>query len=83
MFGGLFNKEEMVKDTINDLLKDLKEELGCSDDGLFVMIKPIKDEKGEAQPRFMLYSLASGPSPKYIRDLTIKEVLGEEEEGDN
>lgn len=75
MFSSLFDKEAMVNDTITDTLSTLAEELKCNHTELFVMIKP-KSEKFE--PAFFLYQVQKGSAPKYIRELTIKEILGDE-----
>lgn len=75
LLAGIFNKEQMVFDTIQDTLLSISEELGCKHTELFVMIKP---ENEKFDPKFHVYKLENN-QPKYIRDISIKEILGEDE----
>ena len=77
MFGGLlgnmFDKEKIVHDTVQDCLENLSEELGCSHDKLFVMITAGK----KFEPAFFVYKIESGKPPIKVREISLKEILGE------
>ena len=81
MLSGLFNKEQMVFDTIQDTLQNVSEELGCSHKELFVKIIPGNEE---FEPVFQVFhtkpydSVDKTPAFRYVRDITIKEILGDE-----
>lgn len=74
MFGKLFgiDKEEMVKDTIQECLINLSQELNCNHNELCVIIKP-KD--GEFNFDFWLCRMVNNAPQKPIRRIPIKEVL--------
>lgn len=76
--GNLFDKEQMTHDVIQDALSRIADELGCKRTDFFVMIKAKDDE---FSPSFYIYQLKSG-APVMIREITIKEILDEEESDD-
>ena len=71
------DKESMARDAIQDTLKDVLEELKCLHDELFIMIKPC-DEKMNF--KLYLYRLEVGKQPAFVREMTMKEVIGDEDE---
>lgn len=73
MLGGLFNTEKIVSDTIQSSLEEIAIELQCSYKDLFVMIKPI-NEKFEM--KFYIYKIIDSSPPKFIREISLKEILG-------
>lgn len=75
LLGGLINKEEAVKDTIKDALTDLSEELSLPFTKFFVMIKPV-DEKFNF--KLHVFTLNDANVPQFVRELTVKEIVGEE-----
>lgn len=73
LLGGLIDKEKATFDTIQATLETVAEELGCSYNEFFVMIKPIKED---FSMKFYIYKTENG-SPKLVREMTIKEVVGD------
>jgi len=73
MLGGLFDTESIVRDTIQSALEKIAVELQCSHNELFIMIKPINEE---FDMKFYVYKIEQ--SPKLIREITLKEILGGE-----
>jgi len=71
MLGGLIDTEKIVRDTIQTALENVAEELKCSHNELFIMIKPIN---AEFDMKFYVYKIEQ--SPKLIREITLKEILG-------
>jgi len=71
MLGGLIDTEKIVRDTIQTALENVAEELQCSHNELFIMIKPIN---AEFDMKFYVYKIEQ--SPKLIREITLKEILG-------
>lgn len=71
MLGGLFDTEKIVRDTIQTALENVAEELECSYNELFIMIKPINEE---FDMKFYVYKIEQ--SPKLVREITLKEILG-------
>ena len=71
MLGGLFDTEKIVRDTIQTALENVAEELNCSYNELFIMIKPINEE---FDMKFYVYKIEQ--SPKLVREITLKEILG-------
>lgn len=71
MLGGLLNTEQIVRDTIQTTLENVAEELQCSHNELFIMIKPVN---AEFDMKFYVYKIEQ--SPKLIREITLKEILG-------
>lgn len=76
IFGGLFDKEGMVSNTIENCLENLSEELGCKKTDLFIMIKPTKDEFDDENKNFKnwVYQMVDG-KPKLIREISLTEIL--------
>lgn len=72
LLGGLVDKEKITHDTIQGTLQDVSEELNCSYKDFFIMIKP-KNEKFEM--RFDIFHIKEG-KPTFIREITLKEILG-------
>lgn len=76
MLGALFNTDKIVSDTIQNSLKELAIELKVSEKELFVMIKPKNEEFDFS---FYLYKIIAGEvNPKFIREVSLKEILGKE-----
>ena len=71
MLGGLLNTEQIVRDTIQTTLENVAEELQCSHNELFIMIKPVN---AEFDMKFYVYKIEQ--SPKLVREITLKEILG-------
>jgi hypothetical protein len=71
VLGGLLNTEQIVRDTIQQTLENVAEELQCSHNELFIMIKPVN---AEFDMKFYVYKIEQ--SPKLIREITLKEILG-------
>ncbi len=74
LLGNIFDKEKMVKDMIQSTLENVAEELGCKHDEFFIMIKPTKEDFD-----FKCH-IYKGTPPVHVRQITIKEILGEDEE---
>jgi hypothetical protein len=74
LMGGLVDKEKITHDTIQGTLEDLAEELGCSHNELFVMIKPTDSE---FNMKFYVYHSPENAVPKFVREISLKEILGE------
>jgi hypothetical protein len=72
LLGGLIDKEKATRDTIENSLEDLAEELGVDHKNLFVTIKPI-NEKFEFL--LHLYKIENG-RPVLIREVPLKEITG-------
>lgn len=83
LFGGLFDKEGMVKATIETCLETISAELGCKLTELFIMIKPTRDEFSEDEKeinvKFWIYKIEEG-KPKLVREISLSEILGDEDE---
>jgi hypothetical protein len=75
MLSGLFNTEQIVADTIQSSLEEISIELKCSYKDFFVMIKP-RNESFEMA--FYIYKLVDGKPPQFVRDISLKEILGKE-----
>ncbi len=74
ILGNIFDKEKMVKDMIQSTLEDVAAELGCKHNELFLMIKPVAEDFD-----FKVY-IYKGLPPVCVRQITIKEILGDSEE---
>lgn len=70
------DKEDITFKTIQKTLKNLSEELNCSYKELFIMILPCKED---FSMKFYVYQITP-TERKYIRDISLKEVLGIEED---
>jgi len=73
LVGGLVDKERITRDTIQTTLENIAEELGCEWNEFFVMIKPIDNE---FEMNFYIYHQKKGESPKFVREISLKEILG-------
>ena len=79
LLGGLVDKEKITHDTIQSTLEDVAEELGCSYKELFIKIAPGKED---FSPVFHIFrtepysQLETIPRFKFIREITLKEILG-------
>lgn len=73
LMGGLIDKEKITHDTIQTTLENIAEELDCEWNEFFVMIKPIDNE---FEMNFYIYQQQSGKAPKFIREISLKEILG-------
>lgn len=89
ILGSLFDKEKMVRETIQSALENVLEELNekrnkeevkneYNHDNLFIMIKPFNVE---LDFKCYIYLVASGSAPKLVREISLNEILGGEEEG--
>ena len=74
LLGGLFDKEQMTHDTIQECLENLSQEMGCTHEDFFVMIKPTDNE---FNMKFYVYKLEN-KAPKMVREITLKEILSKE-----
>lgn len=77
LMGGLIDKEQITHDTIQTTLENISEELNCEFNELFVMIKPIDED---FNMKFYIYHQEAGKSPKFIREISLKEILGGDSE---
>lgn len=71
LLGSLVDKEQITHDTIQEALEDIAQELGCSYNDFFVMIKPINEE---FSMKYYIYKTENN-SPKFIREISLKEIL--------
>lgn len=80
LLDGLFDKEAMVRGTLDGCLEGLAEELNCKPTELFIMIKPcleeFSDEPDGVNFKNWVYQLIDG-KPKLIREITLKEILSD------
>ena len=80
LFDGLFDKEAMVKTTIESCLEDVAEELNCSHEELFIKIIP---KNKDFEPEFHLFrtkpyaDITKTPALMFERVITLKEILGD------
>lgn len=81
LLDGIFDKEGMVKATIDDCLQNVAEEQFCKLTEIFIMIKPIADEfsddVGNDNFKCWIYKMVNG-SPKLVRAISLKEILGDD-----
>jgi hypothetical protein len=73
LMGGLIDKEQITHDTIQTTLENIAEELNCNWNEFFVMIKPTDNE---FEMKFYIYQQATGEAPKFVREISLKEILG-------
>ena len=73
LLDGLFDKEAMVKTTIESCLEDVAMELACKATDLFIMIKPLNED---FDFKCWVYKIDS--TPKLVRQISLKEILGDE-----
>ena len=71
LLGGLVDKEQITYDTIQGTLEDVAEELDCTHNDFFVMIKPCNET---FTMRFYIYRTDSG-KPTLVREITLEEIL--------
>jgi len=74
LLGGLIDKEKAISATIKESLKEVAEELGCSHNELFIMIKPTNERMNFKN---WIYKVENGKPPKLIREITLKEIIGD------
>lgn len=78
LLNGMVNTEKITFDTIQGALENIAEELGCSHKELFIKIS-ASDE--EFSPIFHIFrtesytSLETIPRFKFVREITLKEIL--------
>ena len=72
LLGGLIDKEKATRETIQNSLEDLAEELGVNYKELFVTIKPFNDS---FEFLLHLYKIENG-KPILIREVPLKEITG-------
>lgn len=77
LMGGLVDKEKITHDTIQNTLEDIAEELGCRYSDFFVMIKPTDSD---FNMKFYIYHTPENSVPKFVREISLKEILGGESE---
>ncbi len=75
MLSGLFNTEKIVSDTIKNSLEEIAIELQCDYKEFFVMIKPTNEQY---EMKFYVYKINGANSPKFVREISLKEILGQE-----
>ena len=78
LFDGLFDKKQMVANTIDDCIEKCAEELELKPNQLFIMIKAVKEEfvdYDEENPntKFWLYKVGGIK----VRELSLEEILGD------
>jgi hypothetical protein len=79
LLGGMVNTEKITFDTIQGALENVAEELGCSHKELFIKISALDEE---FSPIFHIFKtepyshLETIPRFKFIREITLKEILG-------
>ncbi len=73
LMGGLIDKERITYDTIQSTLENIADELGCEWQNFFVMIKPTDNEYNM---KFYIYRQSTGEAPKFVREISLKEILG-------
>lgn len=77
MMSGLVDSEKLTFDTIQTSLEEIAIDLKCNWKDFFVMIKPTDSE---FDFKLYLYLNQEGKGPKYIRQISLKEILGKEDE---
>ena len=76
MLGGMFNKEQATKETIQDALEKFSKEAGLKFTDVFITIRPIDQEFNH---RYYLCTYDEKGNPKMLRELTLKEILDSSE----
>jgi hypothetical protein len=77
LMGGLVNTEKITHDTIQNTLENIAEELDCNYTDFFIMIKPSDED---FNMKFYIYHTPENSAPKFVRQISLKEVLGGEQE---
>ena len=72
LLGGLIDKEQITRDTIQGALERISEETGKSYKDFFIMIRP-KDE--EFNHKYFICGYDEKGNPSMIREITLKEIL--------
>lgn len=84
LLGNLFDKEKLVRETIQGALENVLEELNegkgegekYNHSNIFIMIKPFNEE---FDFKCYIYLVANGSAPKLVREISLNEILGGEE----
>lgn len=76
LLGAFVDKEDITFKTIQKTLKNLAKELNCGYKELFIMILPCKED---FSMKFYVYQITPSER-KFIREISLKEVLGIEED---
>lgn len=79
ILGGLVDKEKITHDTIQSTLENIAEEYNLPFSHFQIMIKPI-NEKFEM--KFFIYKTELNLPPVFLREITLKEILGIEEDAE-
>ena len=79
LLGGLVDKERITHDTIQTTLENIAEENQCSYNEMFVMIKPVDES---FNMKFFIYHQPQGSAPKFVREISLKEILGGQKDED-
>lgn len=77
MLGGLVDKEQMTRDTIQDALEKIAIELKCSYKDFFIMIRPNDDEFNHS---YYVCKYDDKGNPTKVRQITLKEILSSDKE---
>jgi hypothetical protein len=80
LLGNFFDKEAIVRETIQSTLEKVASELGCNNSELFIMIKPFNEEFDFEC--YIYHKTSDMPSPKMIRKIPLSEILGDEKKDD-
>ena len=75
LMSGLVDTEKITYDTIQTSLQEIAIELKSDPKNFFVMIKPIN---AEYNFKFYVYKTEAHGTPKFIREISLKEILGKE-----
>tara|TARA_R110000824_G_scaffold314339_1_gene501187 strand:+ start:453 stop:698 length:246 start_codon:yes stop_codon:yes gene_type:complete len=77
LVSGLVDTEKVTYDTIQTSLEEVAIDLQCSSTDFFVMIKPTDIEFNF---KFYVYKTQNNNAPKFIREISLAEILGKEKE---
>lgn len=86
LLGSFFDKEKIVRETIQEALGNVLEELNkekstedaYNHNNIFIMIKPFNEE---FDFKCYIYLVVNGSAPKLVREISLSEILGGENEG--
>lgn len=73
LLGGMFDKEQMTRDTVQSALENAATELQMDYKDLFFMIVPTD---AEFNHKYYICKWV-GKNPVNVREITLKEILGE------